>query len=1007
MKDKFESILLQLKSNLKSDSVIDALSTEKDKDLHERLINVINRYYENIDLFNKQKESLQKLLFDNANNLLSRTDSGSFRHYLDNYRNYANFLVDNYYKAEDNDFNLTQNNVIKENNIDFLKIEESIQKIRNTNLDELSKNVEKIKNADLNVLQQNLNFLKNIDLKKLNEQIANTGFAFNLDKLKDLDLDKFQKSLDAVKKLNLDRFQNDVKNIQNNINLIDKKEFEKRYMKLVSLLNSENNESNLILYTKAENKPFKLYKNSNNSIFIKAGQESSNMSLPLSKCISIIYKNEEPRFRSYTEILFPKIFDNTIFDEIIVNAEVSVTGSEISTFVGSVEVNIKKNSIIYNNSISKFDSDVSSYNNIDCLNIDKDVNAFAKLIANKSLQPPLAIGLFGKWGSGKSFFMEELEKKIIKLSNEENTKKVFYEKIAHIKFNAWHYSDSNLWANLMIQIFEKLNEFLKPKETDKIESLYLQLESTKELLLEKEEEKNILESKININKGILKNKTNEKIEKTFKLNQLKVITKLVFEDDYIKAEINNIKKDIPYFKDKSIDEIYIKLNYDLNKNTGIIKKFLKFLLNDKQFQTYLILGIFLILSILGILKYMDIFKEWFLSFIFIPFGIYFNRFKEVTARVSKFVEFYETLKEKNIKDDIELSLLKEQANLDSELTILEETISLENKKLEEISFEIEHIKSGKYLAEFIMERVNSSDYKQHLGLISLIRNDLEKLNEYLKQPVEDAEHKIDRIVLYIDDLDRCSEDKVMDVLEAIHLLLAFDLFVVIVGVDTRWIKKSLDVKRNLEKENKDIATSKEYLEKIFQIPFHLQNMEEDIKKQLVEKLLKNDLIEENFESKSDDLDTNDSSEHQISSFNSEDTKNSNSNNAVLNIQEDLYKDLKIAQYEYDYILEVAKLLGESPRTIKRFVNIYRLIRSHEYVLKELLTNFEEQYKFITMLLCLNDKTNNKKDELNVNNYLEKLKELDFAEKDKENFERFTKKDELFKFISRFSFRDCE
>ena len=51
--------------------------------------------------------------------------------------------------------------------------------------------------------------------------------------------------------------------------LNDKKEFEKRYMKLVSLLNSEEIESNLVLYTKKENKPFKLYKNSNNSIFIK------------------------------------------------------------------------------------------------------------------------------------------------------------------------------------------------------------------------------------------------------------------------------------------------------------------------------------------------------------------------------------------------------------------------------------------------------------------------------------------------------------------------------------------------------------------------------------------------------------------------------------------------------------------------------------------------------------------------------------------------------------------
>ena len=33
--------------------------------------------------------------------------------------------------------------------------------------------------------------------------------------------------------------------------------------------------------------------------------------------------------------------------------------------------------------------------------------------------------------------------------------------------------------------------------------------------------------------------------------------------------------------------------------------------------------------------------------------------------------------------------------------------------------------------------------------------------------------KLERIILYIDDLDRCSDDKVMEVLEAVHLLMAF------------------------------------------------------------------------------------------------------------------------------------------------------------------------------------------------------------------------------------------
>jgi hypothetical protein len=42
---------------------------------------------------------------------------------------------------------------------------------------------------------------------------------------------------------------------------------------------------------------------------------------------------------------------------------------------------------------------------------------------------------------------------------------------------------------------------------------------------------------------------------------------------------------------------------------------------------------------------------------------------------------------------------------------------------------------------------------------------------------------LSRIVLYIDDLDRCPEKLVVEVLRAVHLLLAFDLFVCVVAVD--------------------------------------------------------------------------------------------------------------------------------------------------------------------------------------------------------------------------------
>jgi hypothetical protein len=98
---------------------------------------------------------------------------------------------------------------------------------------------------------------------------------------------------------------------------------------------------------------------------------------------------------------------------------------------------------------------------------------------------------------------------------------------------------------------------------------------------------------------------------------------------------------------------------------------------------------------------------------------------------------------------------------------------------------------------------------------------------------------IDRIVLYIDDLDRCRPEHVVATLEATHLLLALDLFVVVVAVDSRWLIRALEVQygKMLVDGSDDASsdasgasrrsTAQDYLEKIFQITYALAPMQRD------------------------------------------------------------------------------------------------------------------------------------------------------------------------------------
>jgi hypothetical protein len=97
---------------------------------------------------------------------------------------------------------------------------------------------------------------------------------------------------------------------------VSEEEFINRYDHLLNLLNDSAEKSNLILYTKIDKQPFKLFKNSNNSISASIGT-GSNISLTKERLSNIIYREETLSFhKSYADVVIEKLLDNSIFDEI-------------------------------------------------------------------------------------------------------------------------------------------------------------------------------------------------------------------------------------------------------------------------------------------------------------------------------------------------------------------------------------------------------------------------------------------------------------------------------------------------------------------------------------------------------------------------------------------------------------------------------------------------------------------------------------------------------------------
>lgn len=139
------------------------------------------------------------------------------------------------------------------------------------------------------------------------------------------------------------------------------------------------------------------------------------------------------------------------------------------------------------------------------------------------------------------------------------------------------------------------------------------------------------------------------------------------------------------------------------------------------------------------------------------------------------------------------------------------------------------------------------------GIIKTIKDELS--NKEIRQNIKEfqksfaellKETKIKRLVVFIDELDRCSPDTILETLEAIRLFLFAGNTVFIIGADERHI--SYAVKRKFDKiEGQQIDIGKEYLEKIIQYPIRIPRLNsKEVEFYITCLLFQKDLSDEEF-----------------------------------------------------------------------------------------------------------------------------------------------------------------
>lgn len=494
----------------------------------------------------------------------------------------------------------------------------------------------------------------------------------------------------------------------------------------------------------------------------------------------------------------------------------------------------------------------------DLIGIGVEADALAYLIASLDVRPPLAIGLFGDWGSGKSFLMRAVQKRIATfgkmVAKEKQTDVPVWRTIKQIEFNAWEYVQGNLWAGLLERIFRELGEV---KGSDLVDERRAPIEKQK-----REQDEAVKASQDRITKLA------QKADK-----QATAVQAAEQEADRARAEAEKSGIDkAETARDQALTAVTALWGEKRAQLIGREGGDLLDALADARGEVRrgrALLGPFWTARTIA----------WFtLGMLLIPVLAYFLSRMDLPTPVTVFGGLAPALpvitmvlragsgwtaKTLTAIEEAEAAVREAAAMA---VTEAEGKAEQEKRKLDDLRQQLADAETAKrdaeqrsaaleeeltiltpsrILVEFADER--SLDYRRRLGLLSTVRRDLEHLqaelvrnNDKARQGKPPERGMVNRIVLYIDDLDRCPPAKVVEVLEAVHLLLAFELFVVVVAVDSRWLSSALTdqlVALRDATPREGHPTPQNYVEKIFQLPFWVQPLGERMRTQLLRGLL--------------------------------------------------------------------------------------------------------------------------------------------------------------------------
>lgn len=602
----------------------------------------------------------------------------------------------------------------------------------------------------------------------------------------------------------------------------------------------------------------------------------------------------------------------------------------------------------------------------DDLDIRTDVDMIAKLIASRDVHPPLSIGLFGEWGSGKSFLMRQVQLRIKDLADQSRGRKEdetgYLSEIVPVEFNAWQYAHGEaLWASLINRVFEEIREQLGN------DARYQQVL------------KDIADKDLGVAQARAKVVEAESaVARTRPAAEDRVIDEVAKDHGMSEASTKQIKEGLDL--DVGTRQVSdLKKEYDrlMTARSRVGKGWSA----AATWRKALIVGLVVVGAVALAL------------YVWAP-EVFGQLVALATGAVSLVGAATQVLRPVNQGLEQAAKVLRAD---DADKQQLQEAQNELARATHELTAAKTNGLAGLY--GFVSERSSAAEYRQRLGMAPMIRDDLERLAA--KSREDEGLPGIDRIVIYIDDLDRCPPREVVRVLEAVNLLFGFELFVVVVAVDSRWLIQSLLNNFNEAFTSKDgsAPTPQNYLEKIIQIPFWLQPMQPigfgrlvtSLAGEVDDRRAEGELDEVSVAgvpSTSGDGDVWGSHTADVVDFDvgqSIQTPSTTMQHAPLEpvVKGEITEDerdedlnpaaLRLTSEERDLMTEFLPLV-DTPRAVKRFLNTYQLLRVSVDDVDDFLERRE--YKPVLVLLALMTGTVGLTDERVLE--LASMTETDFA-----------------------------